>query len=369
VETLTTISVPLGQQSYSIAIGQGLHQRLHELYPARASQRGYVIASDNLAELFGAPVLHSLRLAGWDVDLLTVPDGESAKTIEIAGTLCRQLAQSGLDRGAVLFALGGGAVGDLVGFVASIYMRGIDFVQLPTTLLAQADASVGGKVAVDLPEGKNLVGAFHQPSAVFMDTHALRTLPVRHLRAGMAEVVKHAVIADIDLFSYIESQLDDILAVDAEALKHLLARNCQIKVDIVTQDPLDKGVRSLLNLGHTIGHAVEAATEEWEIHHGEAVAFGMLVEGRLAVQRGICAESALERLRRLLQRLGFEADVDSVDLEQARAALRRDKKIADGVLRLPLMFDVGDARMVDDVTVEQLDAVLCETLRDDARLL
>jgi 3-dehydroquinate synthase len=369
VEPVATVHVSLGAQSYDIVIGEGLHQRLHELLPARPGQRGCVVTSENLAEMYGQRALSSLTASGWIADLFSVPDGEAAKTVERAAELCRMLARAGLDRGAVLFALGGGAVGDLVGFVASIYLRGISFVQLPTTLLAQVDASVGGKVAVDLPEGKNLVGSFHQPQAVLIDTDTLRTLPARQLRSGLAEVVKHAVIADADLFSFIETRLEDIVSLEPEVLQHLLECNCQIKVDIVTQDPLDKGVRSLLNLGHTIGHAVEAATGGWEIHHGEAVALGMLAEGRLAVQLGMCEESALERLGRLLQRLGLEVAVGSVDLKLARAALRRDKKIVDGALRLPLMCDIGEAHMVDEVTLEQLDAVLCQTLRNDVWLL
>jgi len=364
---LSNVHVPLGADSYDIAVGASLYGELGRLFPPRPGQRGCVIAPENLVGEYAEPVLEGLRAGGWEAELLPVIDGEQAKNLQTAGELCRHLAQRAFDRGSVVFALGGGVVGDLAGFVASIYLRGIAFVQLPTTLLAQVDASVGGKVAVDLPEGKNLVGAFHQPAAVFMDTDALKTLPDRQLRSGMAEIIKHAVIADGDLFAYVEENLQRAYAREPEALKHLLVRNCQIKVDIVTQDPLDTGRRSLLNLGHTVGHALEVAAEDWGLHHGEAVAIGMVAEGRLSVRLGKCDREALDRLERLIAAAGLQAETVAVDIEMAREALRRDKKIADGALRLPLMTGIGSAEILAGVPMEQVDAALREALDSNAR--
>ncbi len=358
----TKVHVALGPASYDITIGASVQEHLGRLYPPRPGQRGCVIAPENLVDLYADGVLESLRAGGWEVELLSVADGEATKNLGTAEQLCRRLAQMTFDRGSVLFALGGGVVGDLVGFVAAIYLRGIAFVQLPTTLLAQVDASVGGKVAVDLPEGKNLVGAFHQPAAVFIDTVPLKTLPDRQLRSGMVEVIKHAAIADADLFSYLEANLERIYEREPTVLEHILARNCQIKVDIVAQDPYDTGPRSLLNLGHTVGHAVETGAAAWAIHHGEAVAIGMLAETRLAVQLGICDQHDLDRLQKLLDRVGLQSAIREVDIDKARAALRRDKKITDQALRLPLMTAIGSAEVFSDIALEQLDTALRDVL-------
>ncbi len=357
MNSLRKVHVPLGPDAYDISIGGSIHQRLGELYPAPPGSRAALITSDNIAQLHAATVRESLCSGGWDLEMFVVADGEAAKDLAVAGDLCRRLAQSGFARGAVIFALGGGVIGDLAGFVAAIYLRGIAFVQLPTTLLAQVDAGVGGKVAVDLPEGKNLIGAFHQPDAVFIDTSVLGTLPDRYLRSGMAEVIKHAAIADEELFGFIEENIERIYARDPEALQHLLTRNCQIKVDIVIQDPRDTGVRGLLNLGHTVGHAVEAGAH-WAIDHGEAVAIGMVAETRLAVELGICGEGDLERLAALLAAAGLSADTSAVDTKLATAALRRDKKIARETLRLPLMTRIGKAELFETISIEQLEAAL-----------
>ena len=365
MNSLRKVHVPLGPDAYDITIGGLVHAQLGALYAASPDSRAAVITSDNIAQLHAATVRESLRSGGWDVEVFVVPDGEAAKDLALAGDLCRRLAQSAFDRGAVIFALGGGVIGDLAGFVAAIYLRGITFVQLPTTLLAQVDASVGGKVAVDLPEGKNLIGAFHQPDAVFIDTSVLETLPDRYLRSGMAEAIKHAAIADEELFSFIEENIERIHARDAEILQHLLARNCQIKVDIVIQDPRDTGVRGLLNLGHTIGHAVEAGAH-WAIHHGEAVAMGMVAETRLAVELGICGEGDLERLAELLAAAELSADSSEVDMSLAAAALRRDKKITNQALRLPLMTRIGEADLFEGISVAQVEAALVKAVEGSA---
>lgn len=357
-----TVDVPLGDDSYSIHIGTGLLDHMGELFEARAGQRGAIITSDRLHPLYGKRVEQALADGGWELQVLQVPDGESAKNLGLAGELCESLAKGGCDRGSVVFALGGGVIGDLAGFVAAIYMRGIDFVQLPTTLLAQADASVGGKVAVDLPQGKNLVGAFHQPAAVYIDTDTLHTLPERHMRAGMAEVIKHAIIADEALFEFISQNIDSIYSRDSETLKHLLQRNCQIKVDVVQKDPHDRGLRAVLNLGHTIGHALERAAGEWTLHHGEAVASGIIAETQLACELGLCAPETLNRIKTLIDAARIAPDLSTIHPGKAEAAIERDKKISDGRLSLPLVHDIGDVRIVDTVDIGEIQSAMLEAL-------
>ncbi|MFP3903251.1 MAG: 3-dehydroquinate synthase [Armatimonadota bacterium] len=363
MNTGSTVVVAPGDDSYSIHIGTGLLDRLGKLYGARQGQQAALITSDRLRGLYGERVERAMASGGWDVQFLQVPDGEGAKNLRLAGELCESLAKSGCDRGSVVFALGGGVIGDLAGFVAAIYMRGIDFVQLPTTLLAQADASVGGKVAVDLPEGKNLVGAFHQPAAVYIDTDTLRTLPDRHMRSGMAEVIKHAIIADETLFEFISENIGNIYARDSETLKHLLQRNCQIKVDVVQQDPLDTGLRAVLNIGHTIGHALERAAGDWVLHHGEAVAAGLVAETQLACDLGLCTDETLERIKALIRTAGITPDLSGIDTDRARAAMERDKKISDGHLSLPLVHRIGEVRIVETVDITEVQSAMVEALR------
>lgn len=357
-----TVHVPLGDDSYDIHISANALQRVPEDFTARPGQRGVLITAENLVDQYAAEFQMAMQNSGWGLKLLAVPDGEASKNLRLAGQLCRSMAQDGCDRGSVVFALGGGVVGDLAGFVASIYMRGIDFVQLPTTLLAQADASVGGKVAVDIPEGKNLIGCFHQPAAVYIDTSTLTTLPDRHIQAGMAEVIKHAVIADEGLFEFISDNIDNIFECDPKTLQHLLQRNCQIKVNVVCRDPLDTGVRGVLNLGHTIGHALEAATPDWALHHGEAVAAGMIAEAHLSQKMGLCEPKTVKRIERLLDRVGLIVNLDDVDRTKATETIERDKKITGGKLALPLIRDIGDVQIVETVSIEDVTNQMLEGL-------
>ena len=360
----TTVRVPLGADAYDITIGDGLLACVGTLHPPRVGQRGCVVTAEPLAELFAEQVMESLRQAGWGPELLVAPDGETAKTPEQAVNLCRRMAGVGLDRGATVFALGGGVIGDLAGFAAAVYLRGVDFVQLPTTLLAQVDAAVGGKVAVDLPEGKNLVGAFHQPRAVIMDTLTLRSLPQRQMSSGLAEVIKHAAIADAELLAFIEGNVAGIGVRDPRILRHLLQRNCQIKADIVASDPHEAGLRAVLNVGHTIGHALEASSD-WRMTHGEGVALGMIAETRLAVELGRCPEADLLRLSGVLKAGGLGGGMELADLSRARAALSRDKKIRDGTLRLPLLTGIGSVAVFDDIPPAMVEQALIAALRDE----
>jgi len=357
------IPVELGEDSYTIHIGEGLLDAVGTIVaPDQAGQRAAVITDDNLEELYASVVARSLEEAGWEVCSLAVPSGEGSKTLATAGQLCEQLAEAGLDRGSAVFAVGGGMVGDLAGFVAAVYMRGLDFVQVPTTLLAQVDASVGGKVAVDLPQAKNLVGAFHQPRAVIIDTNTLRTLPDKQLCSGLGEVIKHAAIADEAMFGYLEENLGRLREGNAASLKYVLARNCQIKTEVVAADPYEQGQRVVLNFGHTIGHALERAAPQWQLSHGEAVAVGMVAESEIAVQKGLSEASVAERLQQLTAQAGLQPDLSEVDLQQARAAMSVDKKVRDRRLQLPVVPRVGQVVLTDQIQLADLGAALEQLL-------
>ncbi len=353
MELITTVHVPLDEAEYDIVIGEGVHDAAGRLWPAEGKcARGAVIYPANLLKECQR-ASESLRIGGWQLDELEIPDGEASKNLDTAGQLCSRLADFGHDRASTIFAFGGGVVGDLAGFVSAIYMRGVSFAQIPTTLLAQVDASVGGKVAVDLSQGKNLVGAFHQPRVVLMDTGVLRTLPDRHLRSGLAEVIKHACISDRGLFDFVRGNLSAIFMREPKVIQHLLVENCRIKTDVVIQDPYDHGLRGLLNLGHTVGHALEAAATDWSLHHGEAVAVGMVAEGRIAVELGLLNSADLNALREVLQLAGLATTVPATDIPKAIAALKLDKKSHGNTVTLPILRCIGRAEL-HDVNVERV---------------
>jgi len=349
------IPVELGDDSYTIHIGKGLLEAVGEIAaPDQRGQRAAVITDDNVEELYASAVAESLERAGWDAHLFAVPSGEGSKTLATGGQLCEQLAEAGFDRNSMVFAVGGGMVGDLAGFVAAMYMRGLEFVQVPTTLLAQVDASVGGKVAVDLPRGKNLVGAFHQPRAVIIDTNTLETLPERQLRSGLAEVIKHAAIADAQMFRYLEDNAEQVIGGDQASLKYLLARNCQIKAEVVAADPYEQGQRAVLNFGHTIGHALERAAPQWQLSHGEAIAVGMVAESEVAVEKELSEPDVVERLRRLVTQVGRQPDLSGIDPQQVWTAMSADKKLRVGRLRLPVVPRIGQVVLTDQIQLADL---------------
>src|SRR3990172_5024478 len=303
---MDTIRVNLGNRSYDIHVGANLLPQVGDLIrPLTLSRHVGLVTHPDLATRYGPIVAESLRRGGHEVSLLTVPPGEESKSLEQAGRLCRELVGARLDRGSALCGLGGGVIGDLAGFVAATLYRGVPFINLPTTLLAQVDSSLGGKTGVNLPEGKNLVGAFHQPRLVVADVLTLRTLPEREFRSGLAEVVKHGMIADPELFGTLEERADRILARDPDFLRVIVTRSCAIKAKVVEADEQETGLRAMLNFGHTVGHALEAALGYGSITHGEAVAYGMLVAATLSVRRGLCPEGDVGGLRALLERFGL----------------------------------------------------------------
>ena len=353
------VHVALGERSYDILIGDGLLADL----PRHAAQlklgrRCAIIADSNTSPLFNRGVTEALSASGTNVTTHIVPAGETSKSLSVSGGLFERFAEEGLSRRAWVLALGGGVVGDLAGFIAATYLRGIDFVQVPTTLLAMVDSSVGGKVAINLPQGKNLVGSFYQPRLVIADTGTLRTLPEREFRSGMAEVIKYGIIYDAALFDLLERQLEAVMAKDPAVLAPIIARCCQIKADVVSQDERETGLRAILNFGHTIGHAFEAVTEYGKYLHGEAVASGMLLAARLSRKHGGLSAQDVERIEALLRRTGFDLKPPQLPFSEIIAPMRRDKKAIEGKLRFVLARRIGEVFVSDEVTETDIEEVL-----------
>ena len=368
--TYRTVEVA-GDAPYAITIGPGLLDAAHEENRRRLAEvlRGrhaLIVSDSHVAPLYAgrvAALLHAakpqLALSRW-----TMPAGEQEKTLARFGQCLDALASLGATRDAAVIALGGGVVGDLAGFAAACWMRGIDCIQLPTTLLSMVDSSVGGKTAVDLPQGKNLVGAFHPPRAVIADTTVLRTLPDRELRAGLAEVVKYGAIFDAHFLSWLEAHADALLARDDAALAEAIAKSCESKADVVARDPYERGHRALLNFGHTFGHAIEAeqgysGTGRDALNHGEAVAVGMVLAARLSTLLGLATAEDAGRLEALLPRFGLPAAVPSgLDPRALIARMRLDKKADAQGLRFVLWNGAGSARVVAGVDEDAVRAVL-----------
>jgi 3-dehydroquinate synthase len=347
MSAIRSVDVELGSRRYPIRIGAGLLERgeWHEVIRGRDV---LVVTDAHVAPLYLAPV--EAALAGKRVRTVVLPPGEQEKTLARFGEAIAALAALRANRDATVVALGGGVVGDLAGFAAACWMRGIAFVQLPTTLLAMVDSSVGGKTAVDLPEGKNLVGAFHQPTAVFADIGTLDTLPPRELRAGLAEVVKYGAIRDPAFFTWLEQHASALLAREPDALIEAIERSCRHKAEIVARDETEQGERALLNFGHTFGHALETASGYGELLHGEAVAIGMLMAARLSAALGYAPPEDAERLARLLAHLGLPLFPRSTtDPAHLLELMRLDKKSLSGQLRLILWRGLGRAEVMAGV--------------------
>ena len=351
---METITVALGERSYPIHIGAGLIAR-GDLYGMSAKQV-LIVTNAVVAPLYLKSV--QAALADRAAETLILPDGEQHKTLASFATIMDRLVDAQFHRDACLVALGGGVIGDLTGFAAASYQRGIDFVQLPTTLLAQVDSSVGGKTAVNHPRAKNMIGAFHQPIAVIADTDTLRTLPPRELAAGLAEVVKYGVIVDAEFFGWLEREIDALLRLDTAALTHAVRRSCEIKAAIVAEDEREHGRRALLNLGHTFGHALEAvgAYERWL--HGEAVAIGIALAARTAAALGWLEAGECERIERLLKRAGLPTSAPGIDAAALLEHMRMDKKADKTGLKLVLPRAIGTAVVATAPDAALLKAVI-----------
>jgi 3-dehydroquinate synthase len=354
------LTVDLADRSYPIRIGAGLLKRPGILAPAIGSRQALIVTNDIVGPLY-LPTLRPLVAANRPVEIV-LPDGEAHKHMATIDRVLDGLVAARAGRDAVIVALGGGVVGDIAGFAAAIYQRGIDFIQVPTTLLAQVDSAVGGKTGVNHPGGKNLIGAFHQPRLVVADTDTLATLPPREFAAGLAEVVKYGLIADAAFFAWLEREADRLLAREATVLAEAIRRCCRLKAEIVAEDEREADRRALLNLGHTFGHAIEVRAGYGAWLHGEAVAAGMVMAARFSARLGLLASDVPERVIALLKRFALPVAPPKDDADGFAAAMAMDKKVLANRLRLVLLDGLGSARLTADFPGAELEAFLREQL-------
>ena len=353
------VRVELGKDSYTIYIGHGLTDTFVRWAQRKGySRRALLVTDSNVGPHYAQRVLQLLRTAGLEPELAEVPAGESTKCLAEAERLYTRCIETGLDRRSPIFALGGGVVGDLAGFIAATYMRGVPFVQLPTSLLAQVDSSVGGKVAVDHALGKNLIGAFYQPDAVFIELDCLRTLPPREIYTGLGEIIKYGIIYDADFFKFLEDNQQAVLALAPEAASHMIARSCEIKAAVVSQDEKENGLRRILNFGHTIGHTIEKETGYLRYNHGEAVAIGMAGAADISVQLGLIPQSTADRVEALIKALHLPLQAAGCTVEGMYADIFHDKKTVGGKVNWVLMTDIGQVISRNDVPADIVRAAM-----------
>jgi 3-dehydroquinate synthase len=354
----TRVEVDLRGREYPILIGAGLLSDASVLCGAVEAQDVLVVTSETVGPLYLARV--RAGLAGKRVQTLALPDGEVHKTLGTVARIFDAMVAARFNRDACIAALGGGVVGDMAGFAAACYQRGVDFVQLPTTLLAQVDASIGGKTGVNHPSGKNLIGAFHQPVAVIADTSTLATLPPREFRAGLAEVVKHALVADVAFLDWLDGHLDALLAQEPAAVAFAVQRSCEIKAQIVAADERERGRRAELNLGHTFGHAIETATGYGDWLHGEAVSVGITLAAALSQRHGWLTPTDVGRVRDVLRRAGLPIAAPGIGAARALELMGMDKKVMGGRIRLVLLHGLGNAAVTADYDPDALAETLLE---------
>jgi 3-dehydroquinate synthase len=355
---MRTITVGLGDRSYPIHIDRGLLARPELLLPSLEQRKVAIVTNSTIAPLYLEPLTSALRAAAVEVVPMVIADGEDHKNWRTLNSIFDLLLAHRCERKTTIIALGGGVVGDLAGFAAATYQRGVPFIQMPTTLLAQVDSSVGGKTAINHPRGKNMIGAFHQPRLVLADTATLDTLPQRELSAGLAEVIKYGLIMDAPFLAWLEVNMEKLRARDADAIAYAIARSCENKALVVAADEREAGERALLNLGHTFGHAIEAGLGFGTWLHGEAVAAGTILAARLSERMGLLNAADVERLARLMSRAGLPTEAP--DLGEARylELMGHDKKVEDGMLRLVLLKALGKAFVTSDFRPGDLRQVL-----------
>ncbi|MGL5008202.1 MAG: 3-dehydroquinate synthase [Plesiomonas sp.] len=355
------ITVELAARSYPITIQAGLLMHPASFHPLSSGDKVMVVTNETLAPLYLSCVTATLKTLGCQVDTLILPDGEQYKSLTVLDQVFSALLQHNHGRDTTLIALGGGVIGDLTGFAAACYQRGVDFIQIPTTLLAQVDSSVGGKTAVNHPLGKNMIGAFHQPISVIIDIESLQTLPEREFAAGLAEVIKYGVIIDADFFQWLELNLERVQALEPQAITYCIQRCCELKAQVVAADETEQGQRALLNLGHTFGHAIEAEMGYGVWLHGEAVAAGMMMAAQTAVRLGQCSVDDVARLRALLLRAKLPiSGPASMSPESYIPHMMRDKKVLAGTLRLVLPQGIGQANVVSGTEPHHVLAAIGE---------
>lgn len=357
---MSTVPVSLGGRSYPIIIEPGLLARAAEFITSdRVPSYVMILTHPRLAPLYAEPLMHGLSARGVPASVVTIPPGERYKNLSTVRHLYNRMLAAGLDRKSLLVTLGGGVLGDLGGFAAATYLRGIPFVQMPTSLLAQVDASIGGKTGVDLPGGKNLVGAFYQPRAVLIDTCTLDTLPTRELRTGLAEVIKYGIICDEAFFQRVRGQLPALLRRDSDALTEAIVRSCQIKADVVRQDETEQGLRAILNFGHTVGHALEAVTGYRRYRHGEAISIGMVSAALIGEEVGETPPSVTEEIQEVLTLAGLPTVFPpDVSIEEIWQAMLRDKKTTAGKVHFVLARRIGEVIVRGDVSMAAVQVAL-----------
>jgi 3-dehydroquinate synthase len=359
---MDTLQVSLGERSYPILIGSGLLSDADTLGELITARQVLIVTNEIVAPLYLSRLEQSIGAE--ELHTLILPDGEAQKSLQTLATIIDALMENGFHRDACLVALGGGVIGDIGGFAASCYQRGIDYVQVPTTLLAQVDSSVGGKTAVNHPKGKNMIGAFYQPSCVLADTDTLNSLPPREFAAGLAEVIKHSLILDREFFHWLEDHIDDVLAMDAGSLGMVVRRNCELKAAIVAEDERERGRRALLNFGHTFGHAIESLVGYGQLLHGEAVSIGMALAARTSARLGWLDDDDRSRIEALLKRAGLPVTTTDIGVERIVERMHMDKKASAAGLNLVLLKQIGQGvitpspgdELLRDVTASQLTA-------------
>ncbi|MFB2735536.1 3-dehydroquinate synthase [Shewanella mangrovisoli] len=353
------IQVNLGERSYPIYIGQSLMSDGETLSRYLLKKRILIVTNETVAPLYLKQIQDTMASFG-EVTSVILPDGEQFKDLTHLDSIFTALLQRNYGRDSVLVALGGGVIGDMTGFAAACYQRGVDFIQIPTTLLSQVDSSVGGKTAVNHPLGKNMIGAFYQPQIVIIDTECLQTLPAREFAAGMAEVIKYGIMWDAEFFQWLENNVQALKSLDTQALVYAISRCCEIKADVVSQDETEQGVRALLNLGHTFGHAIEAEMGYGNWLHGEAVAAGTVLAAQTAKSMGLIDESIVRRIVQLFHAFDLPVTApESMDFDSFIKHMRRDKKVLGGQIRLVLPTAIGRADVFSQVPESTLEQVIC----------
>lgn len=355
---MQTLNVALGERSYPIHIGCGLLADSSLMAPYLKQKKALVVTNTTVAPLYLAQLVAALERCGVTAQTVVLPDGEQFKTWETLNLIFDALLGAHCERGTTLVALGGGVIGDMGGFAAACYQRGMPFIQVPTTLLSQVDSSVGGKTAINHPLGKNMIGAFYQPRLVLADLLTLDTLPDRELKAGLAEVIKYGLIRDPDFFVWLEANVDRLLARDKDALAYAVARSCANKAEVVAADEREAGERALLNLGHTFGHAIETGLGYGEWLHGEAVAAGTLIAAELSKRLGWLAAGDVQRIERIFVRAGLPVVAPKLGVARYLELMSHDKKVQDGKLRLVLLERIGKAVMTDLAGDAQIAAAI-----------
>lgn len=355
---MQTLTVDLGDRSYPIHIGSGLLEQADLVLPHLAQKRVAVVTNTTVAPLYLERLTATLTAAGVAVHPIVLPDGEAYKNWETLNRIFDALLTWRAERKTTLIALGGGVIGDMTGFAAACYQRGVPFIQIPTTLLSQVDSSVGGKTGINHPLGKNMIGAFYQPKAVLADTDTLKTLPPRELSAGLAEIIKYGLIWDVEFLAWLEANMDKLRALDATAVTHAIYRSCEIKAQVVAQDEREGGIRAILNLGHTFGHAIETGMGYGNWLHGEAVGAGMVLAAQTSQRLGWIAEADVARARGLIRAAGLPDVAPDLGVETWLDYMGHDKKVESGKLRFVLLKKLGEAVVTGDVPRDVLTGVL-----------